>query len=73
MLASIVGEGEISSIEKSYLSFGKKFEKEFLKQGEFENRSLEESYKICWSLLENIPKSELLRLKEKDIKEFLNE
>ena len=73
MLASIVGEGEISNIEKTHLKFGKKFEKEFLKQEEFENRSLEKSYNISWNLLKCIPKNELTRLKDEDIKEFLDE
>ena len=73
MLASIVGESEISDVEKVYLDFGKRFEKEFLQQGAFENRPLEKSFDICWNLLKNVPRSELTRLKDEDIKEHLDE
>lgn len=72
MLASIVGENEIADIEKIYLDFKKRFEKEFLTQGEFENRTLKESLNIGWKLLKQLPKNELTRLKEEDIKEHID-
>ena len=36
-LASIIGEEELSALDKQYLKFGERFEKEFLSQDEFEN------------------------------------
>ncbi|MDR3324601.1 MAG: V-type ATP synthase subunit B, partial [Spirochaetaceae bacterium] len=37
-LASIIGEEELSTGDKQYLKFGERFEKEFITQGETENR-----------------------------------
>ena len=71
MLASIVGEGEISSTEKIYLHFGRNFEKRFLSQDRYEDRSLEETLKIGWKLLRELPEEELTRLKEEDIKTYI--
>ena len=73
MLASIVGESEIADIEKTYLKFGQRFESEFLTQGEFENRTLEQSLNISWELLKIIPKNELTRLTNEDIQEYIDE
>jgi len=71
MLASIVGEGEISELERKYLEFGRRFEKEFINQGEYENRSMEETMEIGWRLLKILPPQELVRLKKEDIQRFV--
>ncbi len=71
MLASIIGEGELSETEKKYLQFGRKFETEFIKQGKYENRSLEETMEIGWELLKLLPTTELTRLKDEEIKQFI--
>ncbi|WP_457593111.1 V-type ATP synthase subunit B [Hydrogenimonas sp.] len=72
MLASIVGEEEISQTDKSYLEFGRAFEEEFISQGGYESRSLEETLDIGWRLLRALPVSELTRLKPEDIAEFID-
>ncbi len=72
MLASIVGEEEISEIDKSYLKFAKVFEREFVSQGNYENRSLEHTLETGWRLLRMLPDSELTRLKPEDIEEFID-
>ncbi len=71
MLASIVGESEISEIERSYLEFGRKFENFFVKQDPYQHRKLEETLSIGWDLLKTLPRSELVRLKKEDIEEFI--
>ena len=42
-LAAVIGEEELSDLDKSYLAFGDRFEREFLAQGERENRSIEQT------------------------------
>lgn len=61
-LASVIGEEELSDLDKQYLRFGKYFEKCFLTQGYDENRSMEETLDLGWTLLSILPKSALDRV-----------
>ncbi len=61
-LASVIGEEELSPIDKKYLEFGKLFEQQFVSQGPNENRSIEESLNLGWKLLSSLPRSELDRV-----------
>lgn len=70
-MASIVGEEEMSEIDKKYLRFGSLFERFFLSQGEKENRSIEETLDIGWALLSLLPKAELYRISEELISKYL--
>ncbi|MDQ7055063.1 MAG: hypothetical protein Q9M89_00565 [Persephonella sp.] len=71
MLASIIGEGELSETEKKYLQFGRRFEKEFVKQGRYEDRTLKKTMEIGWKLLKLLPVTELTRLTDEDIQQFI--
>ncbi len=64
-LASVIGEEELSSTDKSYLDFGRRFEKEFLGQNAYENRTISESLDIGWELLSLLPREELTRVNTK--------
>ncbi len=72
-LASIIGEEELTDSDRSYLRFGEAFENEFLKQGEDEDRSIEETLDLGWKLLGYIPKIELTRVSEKEIADHYKE
>lgn len=61
-LASVIGEEELSALDKQYMKFGKYFEKCFLTQGYDENRSMEETLDLGWTLLSILPKSALDRV-----------
>ena len=61
-LASVIGEDELSDIDKKYLEFGKAFENRFIKQGMNENRSIEETLDLGWEILTVLPESELDRI-----------
>lgn len=61
-LASVIGEEELSPIDKQYLQFGKAFEERFLSQGADENRSIDETLDLGWALLSLLPKEELDRV-----------
>ncbi|MDR1398436.1 MAG: V-type ATP synthase subunit B [Treponema sp.] len=71
-LASIIGEEELSESDKQYLHFGEKFEQKFLSQGEFENRDIERTLNIGWETLTEIPRDELLRIKQELIEKYLD-
>ena len=70
-LAVILGESSLSDTDKAYLKFAERFEKEFIAQGDGENRSIFESLSIGWDLLTELPKSELKRVKEKHMEQYL--
>ncbi|MDY3792878.1 MAG: V-type ATP synthase subunit B [Oscillospiraceae bacterium] len=64
-LASVIGEDELSPLDKSYLRFGRLFEKHFVNQGFDENRSIDETLDLGWALLSTLPRSALDRVDEK--------
>lgn len=61
-LASVIGEEELSPIDKKYIEFGKQFEQRFVNQGFNENRDITESLDLGWELLSILPRSELDRV-----------
>ena len=61
-LASVIGEEELSPIDKKYVEFGKLFEAQFVSQGSHDNRSIEQSLDLGWRLLCTLPRSELDRV-----------
>lgn len=64
-LASVIGEDELSPIDKKYLEFGKAFEERYIGQGPNENRTIEETLYLGWELLRILPKEELDRVDTK--------
>ena len=70
-LAAIIGEEELVASDKLYLKFGDSFELQFLTQGEFENRSIEETLDIGWRLLSILPRNELYRIKSEYIETYM--
>ena len=64
-LASVIGEVELSPIDKKYLEFGKAFEERYIGQGPNENRTIEETLDLGWELLRILPKEELDRVDTK--------
>ena len=70
-LASIIGEEELSDIDKMYLRFGEAFETQFLAQDEFENRTIEQTLDIGWKTLALLPRDELYRIKSEFIEKYM--
>ncbi len=70
-LAAIIGEEELSERDKIFLDFGDHFEREFLTQGEFEDRSIEQTLDLGWKLLSLLPESELVRIPPKLLQKYL--
>ena len=69
-LASVIGEDELSAIDKKYLEFGKEFETQYIGQGMNENRSIEETLDLGWKLLGRLPKEELDRVDTKILEKY---
>lgn len=66
-LAQIIGENDLSDIDKLYMEFGRKFEKQFISQDNNELRTIEESLDLGWELISILPKTELDRLNKEII------
>ncbi|MEO0230666.1 MAG: V-type ATP synthase subunit B, partial [candidate division WOR-3 bacterium] len=70
-LAVILGEGALSEIDKIYYKFADLFEERYVGQGEFEDRSIEETLDLGWELLSMFPTSELKRIRPQFIEKYL--
>lgn len=61
-LASVIGEDELSPIDKKYIEFGKALEQDFINQGINEDRSIAETLDKGWDILRLLPREELDRV-----------
>lgn len=68
-LMVVLGEAALTDIDKLYAQFAEAFEKEYVSQGYYANRDIEETLAIGWKLLSILPRTELKRIKD----EFLDE
>ncbi len=71
-LAVILGEAALSEVDRLYSKFADEFEDKFVRQGEYEDRSIEETLDIGWKLLAILPTSELKRVSDEYIKRYLH-
>lgn len=69
-LASVIGEDELSPIDKKYLRFGREFENRFIAQRKDENRSIETTLNLGWDLLSILPREELDRVDTKILDKY---
>jgi len=69
-LASVIGEEELSSLDRKYMQFGARLENEFLRQGDHEDRSIEQTLEIGWKVLTELPQSELHRVTEEELETY---
>ncbi|MFO7866871.1 MAG: V-type ATP synthase subunit B [Candidatus Aminicenantes bacterium] len=72
-LALILGEAALSDLDKVYLKFAGRYEEEFVRQGEFESRSIAETLDLGWELLGLIPRGELKRIRPEFLKKYYSE
>lgn len=64
-LASILGDSALSELDHQYAAFARAFEREYIDQGFYENRSIEETLDLGWKLLRMLPKNALKRIRPK--------
>ena len=61
-LASVIGEDELSAEDKLLMAFGREFEAKFINQSFTENRSIEQTLDLGWTLLSMLPRKMLDRV-----------
>ena len=69
-LASVIGEEELSELDKRYINFGRAFEKVYLSQRNTENRTIGETIKLGWQILGLLPKGELDRVRTEFLEKY---
>jgi V/A-type H+-transporting ATPase subunit B len=69
-LATILGEASLTELDRLYMKFADRFEERFVQQGEYENRSIEETLEIGWDLLRMLPREELKRIRDEYLERF---
>ncbi|MDP8915413.1 MAG: V-type ATP synthase subunit B [Thermoproteota archaeon] len=68
-LAEIVGKAGLTGVDLKYLDAGDMFEDHFLRQGNDENRTLEETLGRAWEVLSTLPEGELTKIKDKNLRQ----
>jgi V/A-type H+-transporting ATPase subunit B len=70
-LAQIIGEDELSEIDRKYMEFGRQFEEQFAKQDFEEHRDINQTLELMWELLRILPEQELTRIDSSLVKKYL--
>jgi len=69
-LVAIVGEEALSERDRKYLTFADDFEQLFVTQDKHENRTIERTLEIAWTILSKLPSSDLKKIDEKYIEKY---
>lgn len=69
-LMSILGEAALSETDKIYARFADHFEKRYVNQGYYTNRSIEDTLDIGWELLKDLPRQELKRIHDEYVDKY---
>ncbi|NLB56579.1 MAG: V-type ATP synthase subunit B [Lentisphaerae bacterium] len=69
-LSQIIGEEDLSDIDKMYLRFGRELEGRFISQGSKENRSIKETLDLGWQILSLLPETQLDRVQPQILGEY---
>ncbi len=69
-LAAVIGEEELSPLDHQYLEFGEAFEHRFLAQGQYEERSIEQTLDRGWDVISILPEEELTRVSQEYLDKY---
>ena len=70
-LQVILGDSALSPADKAFANFADEFEKRYVDQGFYTNRTIDETLDLGWELLKLVPRSELKRIDTKLIDKYL--
>ena len=70
-LAAILGEAALSEADRKFSSFADEFEDRYLRQGEEEERTIEQTLDLGWELLALLPRAELKRVRDEFLDKYL--
>ena len=61
-LAKVLGENDLSIVDKKYLEFGNEFEARFINQESYDKRTIDQTLDLALELLKILPDSEITKL-----------
>ena len=64
-LSAILGDAALTPLDRQYAAFAEEFEKRYINQGFYTNRTIDETLQIGWELLTLLPRAEMKRIKDK--------
>jgi V/A-type H+-transporting ATPase subunit B len=72
-LVAVIGEEELSELDRRTLEFGERFERRFLAQGAYEDRPIEQTLGLGWSALRALPEEALSRIRRRHLDRWFRE
>ncbi|WP_135612999.1 ATP synthase subunit B [Methanococcoides sp. AM1] len=69
-LVAIVGKEALSERDRKILEFADLFEDRFVRQSRDEDRSIEDTLKVAWEILSELPEAQLSRIDNKYIEKY---
>jgi V/A-type H+-transporting ATPase subunit B len=70
-LATILGQAALSDEDKKYMTYANEFEKRYIAQGFYENRTIEQTLDLGWELLSMFEDTELKRIRVEFLKKYM--
>jgi V/A-type H+-transporting ATPase subunit B len=70
-LATILGQAALSEEDRKYMTFADEFEKRYISQGYYENRTVEQTLDLGWELLSMFEDSQLKRIRVEFLKKYM--
>ncbi len=70
-ISTVIGAESLTDRDKTYLAAADRIEREFISQGEFERRTIEETLGVAWRIFSTLPKDDLKLIKEDYIKKYM--
>lgn len=70
-LSVVLGEAALSETDQMFLRFADEFENRFVGQKQTDNRTVEETLDLGWSLMSMLPRNELKRISDKNADKYL--
>ncbi len=71
-LAVILGDSALSEADKAFAKFATEFDKLYVDQGYYTNRTITDTLDLGWKLLEIIPRTELKRIRDEYIDKYMD-
>ena len=69
-LMVVLGEAALTPMDRLYAKFADEFERVYVNQGFYENRTIEQTLDLGWKLLSILPRSELKRIDDKFLDQY---
>lgn len=69
-LAVILGEAALTDIDKKFMRFAGEFERRYVSQGEYEDRTIEGTLDLGWDLLVMLPRGEMKRVRDANLERY---